>query len=56
MDDLDIRERLFMLQDKIKWMEMFLAHAKADAHKIQELIFDKEEDEWLEKIATQNKR
>jgi hypothetical protein len=51
----DIQEKLFMLNDKIKWAEMFLAHAKAEAHEMQEMIFDIEEDQWLEKIANQNR-
>jgi hypothetical protein len=49
----DIQEKLFMLNDKIKWAEMFLAHAKSEAHEMQEMIFDIEEDQWLEKIANQ---
>ncbi len=56
MDDLDIRQRLFLLQDKIKMAWMFIDHAQREADKIQEMIFDKEEEEWLEKISTQNKR
>jgi hypothetical protein len=47
----DIQNKLFMLQDKIRWAEMFIAHAKVEAHEIQEMIFDKQENEWLEKIA-----
>jgi hypothetical protein len=40
---IDIQDKLFLLNDKIKWAEMFLAHAKADAHKIQETLFDLED-------------
>lgn len=51
----DIQEKMFLVQDKIKMIEMILAHAKSDAHQLQELIFDMEENLWLEKIANQNK-
>lgn len=51
----DIQEKMFLVQDKIKMMEMILGHAKSDAHKLQEMIFDMEENLWLEKIANQNK-
>lgn len=49
----DIQEKLFMLKDKIRWAEMFIAHAKVEAHEMQEMIFDIEEDQWLERIANQ---
>ena len=39
----NIQDKLFMLNDKIKWAEMFIAHAKADIHELQEYLFDVEE-------------
>jgi len=51
----NIQEKLFMLNDKIRWAEMFIAHAKAEAHEMQEMIFDIEEEAWLEKITNENR-
>ena len=46
-----IQDRLFMLNDKIKWAEMFIAHAKADLHEMQESLFDVEEKEFEERFS-----
>jgi peptidoglycan hydrolase CwlO-like protein len=51
----EIQEKIFMAQDKIKWAKMFIAHAESQLHELQESIFDKEEEEWLERIARQNR-
>jgi len=47
-NDSTIQEKLFLLNDKIRWAEMFIAHAKADIHELQEHIFDTEEKEFEE--------
>lgn len=46
----NIEDRLFMINDKIRWAEMFIAHAKADAHNLQESLFDLEEARFEKKI------
>lgn len=51
----EIQDMIFMAQDKIKFAEMFIAHAKAQIHELQELIFDREDQEWLDRIARQNR-
>lgn len=47
---IDIEDRLFKLQDKIRWAEMFIAHAKADAHELQEYLFDMEDKQNRKRI------
>lgn len=47
-----IQDKLFLLNDKIKWAEMFIAHAKADMHELQEYIFDTEEKDYTERFAS----
>lgn len=46
-----IQDKLFLLNDKIRWAEMFIAHAKADMHELQEYIFDVEEKELTERLC-----
>jgi hypothetical protein len=47
----NIEDRLFMLQDKIRMAEMFIAHAKADAHELQEYIFDMHDLEFEKRMS-----
>lgn len=47
-----IEENLFLLQDKINMMEMFLAHARENAHELQELLFYMEERRFEEKYSS----
>jgi hypothetical protein len=51
----EIEEKIFLAQDKIKWAKMFIAHAETQLHELQEAVFDKEEEEWLERISKQNR-
>jgi hypothetical protein len=39
----DIREKIFMLQDKMNMMEMFISHARNNIHEMQELMFEMED-------------
>lgn len=39
----DIEDKLFLINDKIRWSEMLLAHAKEEAHELQEYLFDLED-------------
>lgn len=43
----NIQNRLFLLNDKIRMMEMFLAHAKSDMHSLQEYLFDIQDQEMI---------
>jgi hypothetical protein len=52
----DIQDELFMLQDKIKWAEMFISHARDHLHTLQEHIFDEEENEWLERLSKEGNK
>lgn len=52
MNIFKIQNKLFMLQDKIKMMEMAVAHAKKEALEIDELLLDLV-DEELEKRFNQ---
>jgi hypothetical protein len=45
-----IQDKLFMLQDKIKMMEMFIAHAKCDALELDELLLDLKEQDLDDRI------
>lgn len=51
----EIQDKIFMAQDKIKWAKMFIAHAESQLHELQEAIFDREEEEWLEKISRESR-
>lgn len=51
----EIQEKIFMAQDKIKFAKMFIAHAESQLHELQEAIFDREEEEWLERITRENR-
>jgi hypothetical protein len=42
----DIKDRLFMIKDKMRLMEMFLAHARKDIYEIEEHLMDAEEKEF----------
>ena len=47
----EIQDKIFLAQDKIRWCEMFISHAKADLHELQELTMDMEEIEMIEKYS-----
>lgn len=50
-----IQDAIFMAQDKIKFAKMFIAHAESQLHELQENIFDREDQDWLDKIIRENK-
>lgn len=50
MNNLTLRQKVFLLKDKLKLMEMLLAHAKVYVTEIDELMIDQDEQAIIKDI------